>query len=861
MPPDSHDVFSSLNGALSEFSTENFRKLSARIRFRRVNEILLKLIQEAPAEVFLLPAVIDYIDRINKEKVLDETYKFTLFEFWLNHFSELKPDENYFIRAKIMGKFLPREDYQVFFPIGMNKVFRGTHFVVAHLSPDIDTMIASFWGWVDAFAARVSDGLHLWSLPGGPPSSPVVQLFKEILASQVFSSLARTNETLTLAARDLVSHENLIKAPADISISFLDHGYNDKALMLVDEHGHYQGDWRTLDVEPVRQIIILFKSCLHWFENHVHMELISLFSKKDFSAKDIPPFLDKIFDISFETCEPVIDFTPQQRKDLESLLNKILKMPDGLKSTFGELKKSLEAFDLPGLSQFHDEVLRLQVSKLFDAQGSVHEERPTLFAHLKHVLNHLSKAIHKIRDFVERLDIAIQIKMEVLGKIPHYLTLRNEVDDIRLKMGSYDYLTVVAPEEENTLYPIGVVWDSELRKPILGTVTLRDFCNQEEVKMAPYLSIISVIDHHKSTLKTQSPPLALIGDAQSCAVIVAEQTMAINSKYSNAGMSQESIRKQIEELQKSDSPADIRLIQRLLQRQMTFNLQGAYFVHPRREWCEYFCFLHAILDDTDLLSKVSQRDVLCTAQLLNLLETLSQKKEIEVIHLDAIPKDAAFAKEAAKALLRSEALYRIYEPVFSFKEKELESQLEACAQGKSSNIFQDTKEQNGCCRVGQTKLFSSNIPYFTQHEPILVEAWLKQAQEAWTLNPKIDLHIHMVSTIPSADEVYRGLTGHYNHQDEMWIWIPDKEQAQAHLTLFLSAFQTGPEVNNNVMTLEFAGKGIEELAGIFKRNFLPIPQRVNGEWKIDEPIAILRYKAGSLNSRKSMVSPYLPQLM
>ena len=35
----------------------------------------------------------------------------------------------------------------------MGKIYEGTHFVTAHKSPDLDTTIASFWGWLDAFAA------------------------------------------------------------------------------------------------------------------------------------------------------------------------------------------------------------------------------------------------------------------------------------------------------------------------------------------------------------------------------------------------------------------------------------------------------------------------------------------------------------------------------------------------------------------------------------------------------------------------------------------------------------------------------------------------------------------------------------
>src|SRR5262249_34520900 len=153
-------------------------------------------------------------------------------------------------------------------------------------------------------------------------------------------------------------------------------------------------------------------------------------------------------------------------------------------------------------------------SDIFNASGEILEERPKIFHLIQKIIQQLDNATYAIRNYMERLDVAMQIKHNVLGRTPHYLTLRNDVEEIRLRMGHYDYLTVVIPEERNQLYPVGVVWASELRKPYLGTVSFRDFCNPEEVKMASYLSVISVVDHHKTNLKTNSPPMALIGDTQ-----------------------------------------------------------------------------------------------------------------------------------------------------------------------------------------------------------------------------------------------------------------------------------------------------------------------------------------------------------
>ena len=164
--------FDGTEKALKELESTHVKKLSNRKKFKQVNSTLLGLIQAAQTPAFLLPQVLDFISRIDKKKILHEPYNLASFEFWLNRFSHLSDQENLEIRAKIVGKSIPREEYQLFFPIGMGKTFAGTHFVAAHASPDIDTTVASFLGFIDAFGAKVGEASQLWSLPGAFPVLP-----------------------------------------------------------------------------------------------------------------------------------------------------------------------------------------------------------------------------------------------------------------------------------------------------------------------------------------------------------------------------------------------------------------------------------------------------------------------------------------------------------------------------------------------------------------------------------------------------------------------------------------------------------------------------------------------------------------
>lgn len=380
--------------------------------------------------------------------------------------------------------------------------------------------------------------------------------------------------------------------------------------------------------------------------------------------------------------------------------------------------------------------------------------------------------------------------------------------------------------------------------------------------MASYLEVISVIDHHKSALKTPSVPTALIGDAQSCNILIAEQVFQINDKYSTGGMSLEEIDAQLKTLSSSSvEPHQIRVMQRLLKRRLVAQKADRFYINPKREFNEYLCFLNAILDDTDLLTKVSHRDLLCIAELLNRLKSLSLGHEVEIIDFDAIPRDKNFAKEAAKRILQQPDMYSVYQKIYSLRESEVELNLGLCIKGEYSNIFLDAKEQNGCARIGQTKMFVSNFPFYLKHANEVRQVWLKKSQQVFQGKSDIDLHIHMISTIASAEEVYTNTVGSYEHQDELWIWAAPTQQGYSHLNSFLTGFQSAIKKIKEGMSLEFFGENSEEFLKIFNLHFADIPKNTAATTKVEMPFAVLRFKAGALNSRKSMISPFLPRLI
>jgi hypothetical protein len=854
--------FEGFSRFLKEFQSKEFQRLNAKQKSERVSHILYELIEKVQPPCFLLPAVLDYIEQINADKIL-ESYAFFNFELWLNQFSQLSEEKNYEVRSKIVGKAVPREEYQVLFPIGMGKVYPGSHFVTAHGSPDLDTTVASFWGWVDAFASRVAEGLHLWNIPGGAPTSQIEigLLFNKIFGDGVFDHLAKTRTILALSGIDLMTQKGLFRQQTNESTLMIDHERTQNSIILVDEQGYYLGDWRNFDVEGVRQVIMLLNNCLRWFENHLHQKIIALFAKENPSLKDLPSFVNSVTLTKLCDFQPAKEFTDRQRKHVQDYLTKVLVVQKGLDSTLEEFAKGMKNLGLFDFQEFVDLVESLHKSSLFDRSGFLVENRSRIFHYLEKIIGGLDKAIQSVRSFVERLDVALNIKTHVFGYLPQHVSYRADVDEIKSKMGDYPYLTVTTTDKNGKLIPLGIVNAHDLHKPLLGTVTLRDFCNREETKIPSYFEVISVIDHHKSNLQTSSAPLVFITDSQSSNVICAELAFKINDRFSIGSMNGEKIEKQITSLSKHLSASENkRLMKRLLQKQLVSEEKGPFFIDPTREFIEYLHFFYGILDDTDLLTKVSQRDVECVVQLINRLKSLMLQKEVEVIALDDIPRDKEFVRKAATRILQNSDVYSLYRKVYLAKEDAVEENLILCAKGQPSTLFIDTKEQNGCACVGQTKMFSRNYPIFAKHVEAVRKSWYDNALDFYRERKEVDLYLQMMSTIAGAEDLFAGTEGEYKHKDELWIWIPFTEQSIEHLKVFLDAFRSSPQIQKSGLSAEFFGSRAKDYEQIFKESFLPVSKKII-PGKKELPIALLKYKAGLINSRKAMISPYLPKLV
>ncbi|MDE3056137.1 MAG: hypothetical protein KGI80_05570 [Verrucomicrobiota bacterium] len=839
-------VSSKVDELFAQVERENLRSLPEHERRDRLNRLLCDWIEKEKTPCFLLPTVLAFIERAEKEASLLR-YTFSSFELWLNQYSGLSAEKNYEIRGKIAGRWVERSSYQHLFPIGMGQIYEGVHVVTAHRSPDLDTTIASFWGWLDAFAARVGDGLHLWNVPGGPPEGQIEieWLFRAVFGKAVFTHLAKKRTTLNVTARDLMRQEPLERVSPEQLMSSVNHARAEKAIVIAGAKGSFLGDWRGIDVEEVGQLILQVSSAVRWFEHQLIMLWISLLTKESLTAEQAGSAIETLFATSFYDSEPARHLSSRQKERVGRFFAHVVGIQEPF--TFALVLQGLSQMTKVSSPLFVAQGVITAMQPLFVRQGM--GEKGVILSFLEKSIEKLHQGILEMRQQMERLEVALCIKEKVFGDTPVAVSMRSDVEELRNKIGSGSlFLTVVHSGDEAAV--AGVISSATLQKASLGTVSLRDFCNREEMGIPPYFDVISVVDHHKSKLQTLAPPLAVIADVQSSNTLVAFHAFQINDRYSSGGQTREAVEEQMKSAKSSS------LLQRLLRRRQALSRTGGFFVDPIREMVEYFHFLYAIFDDTDLLSKVSGSDVECVVELLNRLKSLTLGQEVELFSLDDLPRDRLFPKRAAERILRHPETYSLYRKVSLFRAEEVEKSLVLSAEGKVSHFFADTKEQNGCCRIGQTKIFAGNVPTFLRLAEGLRAVWLQRAEEYSQDRKEVLLHLHMISTIAGAEEVYRGAFGGYNHKDELWIWIPEKEEVAVELLkCFLTSFQHSPGLQGNPLELECPSKS--GLAAIFRESFLSIPCR---ERSVEHPgpIAILRFTPGSLNSRKAMVSPFLP---
>ncbi len=836
-----------------EIDSEAFKKLATYQKHNRVNTLLFDAIQKEEDEVFLLPHVVDYITHI---RTILPTYHLASFEFWLNQHLEISDEIKMRIRAKIVGKWIHRNEYQNFFPINTGAYFPGSHYSYGHISPDLDTTVASFASFLAAFGAKVGEGRHHWVLPGGPPkeSIEIEFFFKKALGEEFFSAIGSASTKFLISALDLVSQKNIIRKLSSTLTYDIDPERGRQAVIHVDERGCYLGDWRSVDVDPVRSIVDKFRNFLTEYQNKFVVGIITLFSNDSLDSKNWTGFLNQKFLNKFSESLSARELNEKQQRLLDKFIKEVLFIPNGLNATIGEFFEVAKSF---GFEELKEKLESVKKSGLFDRRGELTENRALIFKKLEEILSLEKEAFHRFFQYIDSLEAAMEIKRKVLEREPSYLSHLAEFDEIVQVIKDYGHLTVNY-QENGTLYPLGVIYADDIKRKVIATTSWNDFSNPGETDLREGVEVISYIDHHKSNITTARPAFGMVrADAQSSNSMIARINFDINDRYSTGGMTKEEIEERIKKISKHiNSPTNIRILERLLQKKRAHESKGDFYVAKEREILEYIQFIFAILDDTDLLTKVSEYDLDVMASLLNRLKSLMLGDEVEIVNFDDILRnDPEFTKKAAKKLLQTHDLYSLYGVIYKAKEEAIDHLIQMTASGKETHFFQDTKllGSGGYAAVGQFKHFARNEPLLRKNITKIRKAWIERSERTFKKGPEILLHMFMVSTVSSAEELFSDSLQKPTYSDEIWFWVPeDDKKAEHYLTNFFLEFAKTPRAVKQELCFEFCGKA-NRYEKIFAEAFAG--KMFKSEHSKSEPtMIVLKVAAGSIKSRKTDVA-------
>lgn len=855
--------FEEMDHLAKDFTSEKFKSKSSIERNNVVNKALLDLIMKRPKNTFVLNEVTNYMQFVSVNNILDGSYNQTAFERWLNQHSGLSYEENREIRGKIVGKYIPRDEYQIYFPVAHNKVYNNSHAVTAHNPPDLDSTTASFIGWMDAFACRVGGAMTIWNMPQGQPGPIISKLFLDMYGDAVFKRIAKSKAMISPVAMDLLRQNRFIKVQGESNIRDFQHKRFANHIVLVDEKGYYVGDWRVSDVDAVGRIQRLLNICLNILEKQVVQRLSSILSKRRIEKVEIQDFLNSIFKQKIPEHGMLLHrFSSKDYEQLDAYLKKVLGVEEGCQAMMEEFFNRMDEIAYTSFNHFVDELNKLIDEDLYDPDKCLIHESHTIFKILNVAYTCLIESTKKSRSYFDRLDIAMGIKKVVLGYEPSYLTTKAEFNEVLEKMKDYGHITVCYPDKQDKLIPVGVIHREDLENPIQGTVTLRDFCNYDEIKVAKSIQVISAIDHHKSTMSSNTCMTLTVADVQSANVLVAEKAFEINDAYGTRGQSAESIDEELKELNSQETtPLQMRLIEKLIRKKQALHRsEKSFFISPEREIQEYVFFLNAIIDDTDLLSKSGWRDILCVAELINRIKSILAKKEIETLDISHYPRSPRYLKQAIREVLVNEDSYSFYREIYNHREKIVDTWMmdPKCR----FRCFEDRKIQNETCAVSQLKFFPRNRDAFINNREELLKDWFKVKSMVRTKSPEVDFFLHMTSTIPGAQEAFDGTMKSQGEEDEIWLSVNyDSDQSTSRFRQFLDYIKVSPKYSQIKLHLSVegpAGTGRDLLTSIIRVTAPHMKCDFVEQTDIPEPLVVFKFTQGTMNSRKADITPFLP---
>lgn len=347
---------------------------------------------------------------------------------------------------------------------------------------------------------------------------------------------------------------------------------------------------------------------------------------------------------------------------------------------------------------------------------------------------------------------------------------------------------------------IGKITKESLVEFLNFNLSIRDFSSLQSSHISKYAKVISIVDHHSSSINTNTPIIVNIRDAQSCSAIIANDYLNMHEYH-------------------IDNMVSIKAI----------------------------LLLFGIIDDTDSFNKKSLFDFYAVLKIINILDADVNSKLIKSALLDK-----CCMINSLKQLCTVELFNTAISSAKSLKSISVNESITKAINANDIaeiSLFSDTKVNYDKYIIGQIKLMKDNREVFLENEPIIKSKWISKSK--WTYSDSGEvLHIMMVSTIDKCEDT---------DKDFWWFWEPVDSEENFSLQFLTNISKS--DYASNILEIVISYSRFKEhsidmkelLKNLFKSTIITIDYNDQ-----DSPSVVLLVKAGSMNSRKHTVSPYLP---
>ena len=802
------------------FQTPEFNNQCQQEQFYTLCRSLHVWIKEQKTPCFLLPKLSAIISAINELKILESPFRFSNFEMWLILFSDLSDSEKQAVRNKISGISMPRQAYQLLYPIEPGKYHSGAHTTCAHHSPDLDTSVTSFWGWLDSFNAQIGEGMHLWNLPGGLLGKSDSFIFEKMLGKKGLENIAKARTSLCPLAIDLIDRNCMRLCTGDAHLSKITFSHYEDAIIIVDHQGYFLGQWHKKDLARVEAIFSLLSQTFTWIQRELFSKLVALFANKNPTEADYDTLLKEL--LSLRPCDSALSHLCAPKELLEATFMRLFQLNQADFSLADLASACEEKKHIFTSTTLQEALTSLNTEKLFQASTGLVKERYEVFGFIQKISTKLETSLRDLQLWCDRIEVGLMIKEDILQIKSHSISVKAELGEVEQALQKLNWICAVYPEKNGRMIPVGVITKEKLAKRCLGTAALRDFSSNQEMEISKRIDVISIVDHHKCHIHSHFAPVAHISNTQACSTLVAELKNALLT--------------QGEKIATKDNLAT--------------------WISPERIFLQNMSLTLALLDDTDSLKKAGFRDLEAFSSLIN-----------EMLSLNSTTAKLIPSHAEKETILHHPQVKELFQLIDQTRAAVLETEIVSAAQASGDHepsLFRDTKIQNNCARVGQIKLLTQVSEHFAKYKHDLRSTWAARARQLCRSQRNLSLHLQMISTLLKDGEEAPA-------QDELWIWCDQSERGYEHMTHFLRGFRLSEAIQKELawlksnpndtgaltVTIHASKEAVKPLMDVVCVNFMKCASRVN-ILDSQEAYITISYRPGTINSRKSLISPYLP---